>query len=92
MESAGFTRGGFYGHFKSREDVVPPGPGTTEGGGSCCVCSRLKSGMPRLSQIIELGGLPGEFFQFANSIRSELSAVSVLPLKESAQEPNGDPG
>jgi DNA-binding transcriptional LysR family regulator len=25
----------------------------------------------------ELGGLPGEFYQFANSIRSELSAVSV---------------
>ena len=30
----------------------------------------------------ELGGLPGEFYQFANSIRSELSAVSVRPLKE----------
>jgi hypothetical protein len=29
----------------------------------------------------ELGGLPGEFYQFANSIRSELSAVSVRPLK-----------
>ena len=27
----------------------------------------------------ELGGLPGEFYQFANSIRSELSAVSVRP-------------
>jgi DNA-binding transcriptional LysR family regulator len=32
----------------------------------------------------ELGGLPGEFYQFANSIRSELSAVSVRPLKEAA--------
>jgi DNA-binding transcriptional LysR family regulator len=32
----------------------------------------------------ELGGLPGEFYQFANSIRSELSAVSVRPLKEFA--------
>jgi DNA-binding transcriptional LysR family regulator len=32
----------------------------------------------------ELGGLPGEFYQFANSIRSELSAVSVHPLKEPA--------
>jgi DNA-binding transcriptional LysR family regulator len=32
----------------------------------------------------ELRGLPGEFYQFANSIRSELSAVSVSPLKESA--------
>jgi hypothetical protein len=32
----------------------------------------------------ELGGLPGEFYQFANSIRSELSAVSVSPLKEAA--------
>jgi hypothetical protein len=30
----------------------------------------------------ELGGLPGEFYQFANSIRSELSTVSVRPLKE----------
>jgi hypothetical protein len=30
----------------------------------------------------ELGGLPGEFYQFANSIRSELSAVSVRLLKE----------
>jgi hypothetical protein len=29
----------------------------------------------------ELGGLAGEFYQFANSIRSELSAVSVRPLK-----------
>jgi hypothetical protein len=28
----------------------------------------------------EVGGLPGEFYQFANSIRSELSAVSVRPL------------
>jgi hypothetical protein len=27
----------------------------------------------------ELGGLPGEFYQFANAIRSELSAVSVCP-------------
>ena len=35
----------------------------------------------------ELGGLPGEFYQFANSIRSELSAVSVRPLKEAALEP-----
>jgi hypothetical protein len=35
----------------------------------------------------ELGGLPGEFYQFANSIRSELSAVSVRPLKETAYEP-----
>ena len=25
----------------------------------------------------ELGGLPGEFYQFANSIRSELSAASI---------------
>ncbi|MEA3205252.1 MAG: LysR family transcriptional regulator, low CO2-responsive transcriptional regulator, partial [Verrucomicrobiota bacterium] len=32
----------------------------------------------------ELGGLLGEFYQFANSIRSELSAVSVHPLKEAA--------
>jgi molybdenum-dependent DNA-binding transcriptional regulator ModE len=32
----------------------------------------------------ELGGLPGEFYQFANSIRSDLSAVSVRPLKEAA--------
>ena len=41
----------------------------------------------------ELGGLPGEFYQFANSIRSELSAVSVckrvfeklpLPLRSRA--------
>jgi hypothetical protein len=32
----------------------------------------------------ELGGLPGEFYQFANPIRSELSAVSVSPLKEPA--------
>jgi DNA-binding transcriptional LysR family regulator len=32
----------------------------------------------------ELGGLPGEFYRFANSIRSELSAVSVRPLKEAA--------
>jgi hypothetical protein len=32
----------------------------------------------------ELGGLPGEFYQFANSIRSELSAVSVRPLEEAA--------
>ena len=32
----------------------------------------------------ELGGLPGEFYQFANSIRSELSAVTVRPLKEVA--------
>jgi DNA-binding transcriptional LysR family regulator len=32
----------------------------------------------------ELGGLPGEFYRFANSIRSELSAVSVHPLKEAA--------
>jgi len=32
----------------------------------------------------ELGGLPGEFYQFANSIRSELSAVSVHSLKEAA--------
>jgi hypothetical protein len=32
----------------------------------------------------ELGRLPGEFYQFANSIRSELSAVSVHPLKEPA--------
>jgi len=32
----------------------------------------------------ELGGLAGEFYQFANSIRSELSAVSVSPLKEAA--------
>ena len=32
----------------------------------------------------ELGGLPGEFYQFANSIRSELSAVSVHPVKEMA--------
>src|ERR1700730_16912778 len=30
----------------------------------------------------ELGGLPGEFYQFANSIRSELSTVSVRLLKE----------
>ncbi len=30
----------------------------------------------------ELGGLSGDFYQFANSIRSELSAVSVRPLKE----------
>ena len=30
----------------------------------------------------ELGGLPREFYQFANSIRSELSAVSVHPSKE----------
>jgi hypothetical protein len=29
-----------------------------------------------------LGGLAGEFYKFANSIRSELSAVSVHPLKE----------
>jgi DNA-binding transcriptional LysR family regulator len=28
----------------------------------------------------ELGGLPAEFYRFANSIRSELSAVSVRPL------------
>ena len=27
----------------------------------------------------ELGGLPGEFYQFANAIRSEFSAVSVCP-------------
>jgi DNA-binding transcriptional LysR family regulator len=27
----------------------------------------------------ELGGLPGQFYQFANSIRNELSAVSVHP-------------
>ena len=33
-------------------------------------------------QDVELGGLPGEFYQFANSIRSELSAVSVHPSKE----------
>jgi len=39
----------------------------------------------------ELGGLAGEFYRFANSIRSELSAVSVRPLQETAQEPNGDP-
>ena len=32
----------------------------------------------------ELGGLPSEFYQFVNSIRSELSAVSVRPLKEAA--------
>ena len=41
----------------------------------------------------ELGGLPGEFYQFADSIRSELSAVSVckrvfeklpLPLRSRA--------
>jgi hypothetical protein len=32
----------------------------------------------------ELGGLIGEFYQFANSIRSELSAASVSPLKEAA--------
>jgi len=32
----------------------------------------------------ELGGLPGKFYQFANSIRSELSAVSAGPLKEAA--------
>jgi hypothetical protein len=32
----------------------------------------------------ELGGLPGEFYQFANSIRSDLSTVSVRPLKEAA--------
>jgi hypothetical protein len=32
----------------------------------------------------ELGGLPGEFYQFANSIRSELSVVNVRPLKEVA--------
>ena len=30
----------------------------------------------------ELAGLPGDFYQFANSIRSELSAVSVRPLNE----------
>jgi hypothetical protein len=35
----------------------------------------------------ELGGLRGEFYQFANSIRSELSTVSVRPLKEAAEEP-----
>jgi DNA-binding transcriptional LysR family regulator len=28
----------------------------------------------------ELGGLPAEFYKFANSIRNELSAVSVRPL------------
>jgi len=32
----------------------------------------------------ELGGLANEFYQFANSIRSQLSAVSVHPLKEAA--------
>jgi DNA-binding transcriptional LysR family regulator len=32
----------------------------------------------------EVGGLPGEFYQFANSIRNELSAVSISPLKEMA--------
>jgi hypothetical protein len=32
----------------------------------------------------ELGGVTGEFYQFPNSIRSELSAVSVSPLKEAA--------
>jgi hypothetical protein len=31
----------------------------------------------------ELGGLPGEFYHFANAIRSELSAVSVCPLNDS---------
>ena len=32
----------------------------------------------------ELGGLPGEFCRFANSIRSELSEVSVQRWKEAA--------
>jgi DNA-binding transcriptional LysR family regulator len=32
----------------------------------------------------ELGGLPAEFYKFANSIRNELSAVSVQPFKEDA--------
>lgn len=32
----------------------------------------------------ELGGLPGEFYRFANSIRSELSAVSVNPRTASS--------
>jgi DNA-binding transcriptional LysR family regulator len=32
----------------------------------------------------ELGGLPGEFYRFANSIRNELSAVSVQRWKEAA--------
>jgi hypothetical protein len=32
----------------------------------------------------ELGGLPREFYEFANSIRSELSAVSVRSLEEAA--------
>jgi DNA-binding transcriptional LysR family regulator len=36
----------------------------------------------------ELGGLPGEFYQFANSIRSELSAVS----KRLPENRNGNPG
>jgi DNA-binding transcriptional LysR family regulator len=39
----------------------------------------------------ELGGLPGKFYQFANSIRSELSAVSVHTLKETASKPKWDP-
>jgi DNA-binding transcriptional LysR family regulator len=30
----------------------------------------------------ELGGLPAEFYHFANSIRSELSAVSVHPFED----------
>ena len=32
----------------------------------------------------ELGGPPGEFYRFANSIRNELSAVSVQRWKEAA--------
>jgi DNA-binding transcriptional LysR family regulator len=39
----------------------------------------------------QLGGLPGEFYQFANSIRSELSAVSVRPGNRLPKKPNGDP-
>ena len=39
----------------------------------------------------ELGGLPGEFYQFANSIRSELSERP--PLKRGClRTENGDPG
>jgi hypothetical protein len=33
------------------------------------------------------GELGGAFYQFANSIRSELSTVSVSPLKEAPKEP-----
>ena len=32
----------------------------------------------------ELGGPPGEFYRFANSIRNELSAVSVQRWKAAA--------